>query len=128
DRFVDALVKRVQALRVGDALAPDTEMGPVISEEQLQIDLKYLQLGKEEGATLLCGGERLEKSVKGYYLSPALFVDTRNEMRINREEIFGPIATIIKVEDREEAISIANDTDFGLSAGIITRDAKFGAR
>jgi len=116
------LSKRVASLVTGDARAPETEMGPVVSEEQLEIDEDYLQIGKNEGATLAVGGERLEKSLPGYYLSPALFVDTSNQMRLNREEIFGPIASVIAVADYDEALAVANDADYGLSAGIFTRD------
>jgi alpha-ketoglutaric semialdehyde dehydrogenase len=121
DRFVEVLCQRVQRLTVDHALAPGTDIGPVVSQAQLDQDLYYLQLGRQEGAHLLCGGERVERSSNGYYLTPALFVDTHNAMRINREEIFGPIATVIKVADYEEAVAVANDTPFGLVSGIVTR-------
>ena len=124
DRFVDALNQRLRNLRVGHALERTTEVGPVVSQEQLDIDLGYLDVGRAEGAILLSGGERLSMTTSGYYLSPALFVDTTNDMRINREEIFGPIAAVIRVKDYEEALKTANETDFGLSAGLITQDEK----
>ena len=79
-----------------------------------------MDIGKSEGAVLVCGGERVKRKTEGNFLTPALFVDTHNEMRINREEIFGPIASVIKVKDYDEALAVANDTDFGLSAGIVT--------
>ena len=124
DRFVDALTAKLKALRVGDALEPSTDIGPVVSQEQLDIDLSYLEIGRQEGATLVTGGDRLSLPKAGYYLSPALFVDTSNTMRINREEIFGPIASVIRADDYEQALHVANDTEFGLSAGIITQDPK----
>ena len=124
DRFVDALTARLKTLRVGDALDPGTDIGPVVSQEQLDIDLSYLEIGRQEGAVLVTGGERLSMPKEGYYLSPALFVDTDNAMRINREEIFGPIASVIRVDDYEQALQVANDTEFGLSAGIVTQDPK----
>jgi aldehyde dehydrogenase (NAD+) len=116
--------KALNKIRVGNAVAPDTDIGPVVDETQLQQDLDYIQVGKDEGATLLCGGERLELDSEGYFLSPALFVDTHNDMRINREEIFGPVASVIKVADYDEAVKIANDTAFGLCAGICTTSLK----
>ena len=124
DRFVEALAARLKALRVGDALDPETEMGPVVSQEQLDIDLSYIDIGRQEGAELLLGGDLLTRPKTGFYLSPALFVGTTNDMRINQEEIFGPVATVIQVDDYEEALAVANDTGFGLSAGIVTRDPK----
>jgi alpha-ketoglutaric semialdehyde dehydrogenase len=121
DRFVAALCQRMQQLTVGHALEPGTDIGPVVSQAQLDQDLHYLQLGWREGAHLLCGGECVERGSKGFYLTPALFTATDNTMRINREEIFGPIATIIQVADYEEGLAVANDTPFGLVSGIVTR-------
>ncbi|HSF15970.1 MAG TPA: aldehyde dehydrogenase family protein [Vicinamibacteria bacterium] len=120
DRFVEALTARMKTIRVGDALEPETDIGPVVDESQLRQDLEYLDIGRREGARVACGGERLPLAKQGYYLGPALFVDTDNRMRINREEIFGPIASVIRVKDFEEAVAVANDTDFGLSAGVAT--------
>ncbi len=125
--FVSRLAERISQLKVGDALHPETEIGPVSSFEQLEIDLEYLRIGQSEGARLLGGGELLTCEKPGYYLSPALFTETHNDMRINREEIFGPIASIIRVKDYDEALSVANDTRFGLCAGICTTSLKYAS-
>jgi len=124
DRFVEALAERLKGLKVDHALKDGTELGPVVDETQLEQDLRYLEIGKQEGARLVCGGERLKRDTEGYYLAPALFTETTNEMRINREEIFGPVATVIKVKDYDEALAVANDTPFGLSSGICTTSLK----
>jgi len=124
DRFVAALGERIAALRVGDALDPQTQIGPVVDAGQLESNLRWIEIGRGEGAALACGGERLNRERPGYYLAPALFTDTRNDMRINREEIFGPIASVIRVRDYEEALATANDTEFGLTAGIVTTSLK----
>ena len=121
DRFVDAMIDATRSLRVGNAIEETTQIGPVVDRTQYDQDVDYIGIGKTEGATLAIGGEPVEKQTPGYYLSPALFVDTHNDMRINREEIFGPVATVIKVSDEDEAIAVANDTDFGLSTGVCTR-------
>ena len=120
DRFVGAMLERLKALRVDDALAQGTDIGPVVDQSQLDQDLRYLELGRQEGARLAWGGEQLTRAQRGFFLSPALFTDTTNAMRINREEIFGPVATVIRVRDYAEALHVANDTPFGLSAGIVT--------
>jgi alpha-ketoglutaric semialdehyde dehydrogenase len=125
DRFVARLVERMEDLKVDHALKPGTQMGPVVDEKQLQQDLKYLEIGRSEGAKIVTGGVQLERETKGYYLAPTLFVETNNKMRINQEEMFGPIATVVRVKDYEEALSISNDTSFGLSAGICTTSLKF---
>lgn len=125
DKFVAAMQERLAGLTTGHALKPDTDIGPVVSAEQLQQDIDYLQIGKDEGAKLVCGGERVARDTDGYFLTPALFTDTDNAMRINREEIFGPVASVIRVKDYEEALAIANDTDFGLSSGIVTSSLKY---
>ncbi|MDP9185643.1 MAG: aldehyde dehydrogenase family protein [Actinomycetota bacterium] len=127
DRFVDAMLDRMGELRVGHALADDTQIGPVVSKDQLQQDLDYLSVGATEGAELAFGGRRLERDTDGYYLEPALLVETRNDMRINREEIFGPIATVLRADDAEHALALANDTEFGLSAGVCTTSLKHAA-
>ncbi|GHA16467.1 aldehyde dehydrogenase [Devosia pacifica] len=124
DKFVEALSERVRNLRVGDALGKDVEIGPVVDPSQLKQDMDYLEIGKSEGAKLVCGGERLERDTEGYFLSPALFTEATNSMRISREEIFGPVASVIRAKDYDEALSIANDTPFGLSAGIVTTSLK----
>ncbi|WP_322096664.1 aldehyde dehydrogenase family protein [Pelagibius sp.] len=122
--FVDALVERMQALKVDNALTEGTQMGPVVDQSQLDQDLKYLDVGRDEGAKLAWGGERLNRATQGFYLQPALFTETDNAMRINREEIFGPIASVIAVDDYEQALEVANDTAFGLSSGICTGSLK----
>ena len=127
DQFVDQCVKAVTGLKVGGALEEDTQIGPVIDELQLQQDLDYIAVGQEEGASLAVGGERLQRSTPGHYLAPALFVDTQNTMRINQEEIFGPVASVIRANEYEEALAIANDSQFGLSAGICTRSLKLAS-
>ena len=124
DKFVAALGERLVKLKVDDALAAGTDIGPVVDETQLKQDLEYIGIGKAEGAKLAFGGEVLERPKKGYYLSPALLTGATNAMRTSREEIFGPVASVIKVKDYDEALAIANDTDFGLSAGIVTTSLK----
>ena len=124
DRFVARLVERMEALVVDNALKPGTQMGPVVDDGQLEQDLMYIDVGRSEGAEMVTGGSRLERDTEGYFLAPTLFTETNNAMRINREEIFGPIASVIRVRDYEEALSVANDTDFGLSAGICTTSLK----
>lgn len=124
ERFKTAFIKRMQELRVGDALDPDTEIGPVVSQAQLDQNLSYLVLGQKEGA-ILHGGKQLQRKTEGFYLQPALFTNCDNTMRICREEIFGPIAALIRVKDYEEALSVANDTPFGLAAGIATQSLKY---
>lgn len=119
DAFVEALIERLQAVRVGDALDPRTVIGPVAEAKQLNSNRDYLDIGKAEGAELVIAGEICE-SQRGHFMRPALFVDASNEMRISREEIFGPIACVIRADDYDEAVSLANDTDFGLSSGIVT--------
>ena len=124
DRFVAAVTAELQALVVDDALKPGTQIGPVVDQSQLDQDLRYIDVGRQEQARLAWGGERLNRETPGYYLQPALFTETTNQMRINREEIFGPVATVIRVADYEEALAVANDTPFGLSAGICTGSLK----
>ena len=122
DAFVEKLVAGARAIKVGHALDDDTKMGPIINERQLEENLAYVALGQQEGAKLLCGGERLTMPHQGYYMSPGVFVDSHNDMRINREEMFAPLVAVIRVKNYEEALHIVNDTDFGLTAGIVTRD------
>ncbi len=127
ERFVEAMVTRMRELRVGHALADDTQIGPVVSAAQLEQDLEYLEIGRAEGAVLAVGGSQLERETDGYYLEPALLVATHNDMRVNREEIFGPIATVVAADDAEHALALANDTEFGLSAGVCTTSLKHAA-
>jgi alpha-ketoglutaric semialdehyde dehydrogenase len=128
DAFVEAMVQAMKALRVGNALEDGTQIGPVVDERQLGQDEDYLRIGRDEGAEIAWGGERLERDTEGFYLSPALLVNTTNGMRVNREEIFGPIATVVKVADADEALAVANDTEYGLSAGVCTTSLKHAAR
>jgi aldehyde dehydrogenase (NAD+) len=125
DRFVAAMVERMQRLVVDDALKPGTEIGPVVDDRQLEKNLEYLDIGKREGANLAWGGDRLERETDGYYMAPAIFTDTAPEMRINREEIFGPVAAVIRVRDYDEALAVANGTPYGLSGGIVTTSLKY---
>jgi aldehyde dehydrogenase (NAD+) len=127
DRFVEALAERTRKLRVGDALAKDTEIGPVVDPSQLKQDTDYIEIGRQEGAELVAGGELVKAETEGYFLQPALFTGATNQMRIAREEIFGPVAAVIKVKDYEEALATANDTEFGLSAGIVTTSLKYAS-
>lgn len=122
--FIKELQQKVTQLVVGDARAKSTEIGPVVSRAQLAQDSSYVKIAKDEGARLVCGGEVLRLDKEGYYFSPALFVDTHSAMRINQEEVFGPVASVIQVNDYEEALAVANDTPFGLSAGIATSSLK----
>lgn len=123
-RFVEACAERLRHLVVDDALDSRTQIGPVVDETQLRQDQDYIELGRREGATLRAGGERVARDKPGFYLQPALFTETTNAMRINREEIFGPVASVIRVRDYDEALEVANDTPFGLSAGICTTSLK----
>ncbi|HEY0858206.1 MAG TPA: aldehyde dehydrogenase family protein [Albitalea sp.] len=124
DRFVAALAERMGRLKVGHALAAGTDIGPVVSLAQLEQDLRYVDIGRGEGARLVAGGERLMRDTEGHYLAPALFTETAASMQINREEIFGPVASVIRARDYDEALALANDTPFGLSAGIATTSLK----
>jgi aldehyde dehydrogenase (NAD+) len=128
DAFVDAMLARLRGLTVGHALEEGTQIGPVVSQEQLDQDLSYLRIGADEGAELAFGGERLDLATPGYYLRPALLVGTTNAMQVNREEIFGPIASVLRAEDADHALALANDTPFGLSAGVVTRSLREAAR
>jgi aldehyde dehydrogenase (NAD+) len=124
DRFIKALVEKMRALKVDDALKDGTDIGPVVDSKQLEQDLRYIELGRKEGAKLAAGGERLKRATEGYYLEPSLFVETTAQMTINRDEIFGPVASVIRVKDYDEALAVANDTPYGLSSGIATTSLK----
>lgn len=124
DKFVAALTERLSKLNVDHALKDGTHIGPVVDEKQLKQDCDYIEIGKKEGAKLAFGGERLERETPGFYLQPTLFTEATNDMRISREEIFGPVAAVIRVKDYEEALAVANDTPYGLSAGIATTSLK----
>jgi len=124
DRFVAAVTDKLKTLKVDDALAAGTDIGPVVDQSQLDQDLSYLDIGRGESAKLATGGERVKREKDGYYLTPALFTEATNAMRISREEIFGPVACVIRAKDYDDALALANDTEFGLSAGIVTTSLK----
>ena len=123
-RFADALTERMRGLVVDDALKSGTHIGPVVDASQFEQDLSYIGIGQGEGAKLALGGERLNRDTPGFYMAPALFLDADNTMRISREEIFGPVSAMIPARDYEHALAIANDTEFGLCAGICTTSLK----
>lgn len=125
DRFIEALAAKTRTLRVGHALAIDTQIGPVVDASQLDKDLDYVKIGQQEGARALVEGGLVERDTRGHFLAPTLFVDTTPDMRINREEMFGPIATIQRARDYEEALGLANDTEFGLAGSIMTTTLKY---
>jgi len=121
DAFVDKLAAALQAMKVDHALADGTQMGPVVDARQFDGNMSYVELAKQEGCRLVCGGEALTRATEGFYMAPTLFADTRNDMRVNREEMFAPIACVIPVDSYEEALDVTNDTEFGLTAGIVTQ-------
>lgn len=123
DRFVSALTTAMQGLKVGNALEAGIQMGPVVDTKQLDQNLAYIGISGTEGGTVI-GGERLSLAQEGFYMAPALVTETSNDMRINREEVFGPVASVIRARDYDEALILANDTLFGLSAGICTTSLK----
>lgn len=124
DEFVDRMTVAVEKLVVGNALDRATQIGPVVDDRQLQQNLEYMALASKEGAELATGGERLSLETNGFFMRPALFVGSSNTMRVNREEIFGPIACVIRVADYDEALAVSNDSDFGLTAGIVTQSLR----
>lgn len=121
DRFTERLVQAAEALRVGHALAEGTQIGPVVSESQLSANLDWIARGSAEGAELLTGGVRLDRPTEGHFMAPAVFARSRNDMMLNREEMFAPITCIVPADSYAEALALANDTPFGLTAGIMTR-------
>ena len=123
DDFVTALVDEMKQLVVGNALHADTQIGPVVSASQLKQNLGYVDIAKADGAEVV-GGEAITLETEGYYQRPAVFLNAHNDMRSSQEEIFGPCASVIKVDGFEEAVSVANDTSFGLSSGICTTSLK----
>lgn len=124
DRFVERLVERTKAIRIGDPLDPDTQMGPLINKVQHDKVLSYIDVGKQEGATLACGGgvPALQGFGGGFFVEPTVFTNVTDQMRIAREEIFGPVMSVLSFSDEEEVIERANDSEFGLAAGVFTRD------
>lgn len=121
DQFVDKMLAATKALQVGHALEEGTQIGPVVSDTQLAENLDYVALAKSEGGEILCGGERLSLAHDGFYMAPCLVAGTHNDWRVNREEMFAPIACIMRARSYDEALNIVNDTPFGLTAGIITK-------
>jgi aldehyde dehydrogenase (NAD+) len=126
DQFVERLVEKASKMRVGDPLDPKTEMGAQISQTQLDRILGYVQSGKDEGAKLLCGGGRDTEGAKsrGYFMRPTVFADVKPKMKIAQEEIFGPVLSVMKFKDEEEAIAISNGTIYGLVSAVWTRDVR----
>ncbi len=130
DRFVEELVARARKLRVGDPLDKGTQMGSQVSGRQMERILDYINSGKEEGARLLCGGERDTEGAKakGFFVKPTIFSEVTPQMKIAQEEIFGPVLCALKFRDAEEAIEIANCTIYGLVSAVWTRDIKLAHR
>jgi alpha-ketoglutaric semialdehyde dehydrogenase len=124
DRFVAGLASKAAALRVGDALDPSSQMGPIVNETQMNNTLSYVEIAKGEGGNIVTGGERLALDKPGWYVRPAVITQTTQAMRVNAEEIFGPVASVIRVKDYDEALGVANSGEFGLSAGIVTSSLK----
>jgi aldehyde dehydrogenase (NAD+) len=128
DRFVQAVIDKMKALKIDDARKKGTDIGPVVDDRQLAQNLDYLNIGQKEGGRLAYGGNRVEKNAEGqpgFYLMPALFTETTPGMRINREEIFGPVVSVLRAKNYEEALAWANDTEMGLSSGICTTSLKY---
>jgi len=122
DALVEKLVDKVKRIKVGDPMDFGTDMGSLISEGQRRNVEKYLEIGKREGATLACGGERPEGLNKGYFIDPAVFINVDNKMRIAQEEIFGPVLCVIKYGNDQEAISLANDSEYGLLGAVWSKN------
>jgi len=124
DEFVERVSQRAQSMRLGDGMDPKTDIGPSVDEGQFKTVLDYFNIGREDGATLVCGGERASGNGldKGFFVQPTVFDRVTPDMRIAREEIFGPVLSILRVKDFEEAMQVANDTEFGLSSSIFTND------
>ena len=126
DAFVEKLLAATAALKIGDAVDADTQVGPVVDKSQLDQNVAYVDLARKEGCEVV-GGELLEREHPGFYQAPAVFLSANNDMRVSREEIFGPCTSVIEVADFDEALAVANDTDFGLCAGICTDSLKHAA-
>jgi len=125
DAFVERIVARAESLRVGDGAAEGTDVGPIVDEGQFKSVLQYIDIGREDGAELLCGGTVPDgdSQAKGYFVRPAVFDRVTPDMRIAREEIFGPVLSVLRVRDFEEALRVANDSEYGLSSSVFTHDA-----
>jgi alpha-ketoglutaric semialdehyde dehydrogenase len=128
DAFVERLIKTVSAFKVGHALDADTQIGPVANKPQFDKNMAFIEKAKAEGAELAAGGVAVEARTRGHYLAPTLFLNTTNAMELNREEVFGPVAGVIKVEDLDEAIAVAGDCELALSSGIATTNLKHAER
>ena len=124
DAFVDGVIAKMKTLKVGHALDDGIFMGPIVDDKQLASNMDWIEKSKQAGANLAFGGERLEMPHDGYYMSPTLFTDTDNSWDINQEEVFAPLACVMRVKDLEEAIAMTNDTRFGLTGGIITQNLR----
>lgn len=128
DAFVEGVKARLAGLKIGDALTAGTDIGPVVSQSQLEQDLSYVEIARSQGATVQAGGQRVAchtgSGAEGFFMAPALITDSTPGQRINREEVFGPVASVIRVKNYEEALAVTNDTEFGLSAGIATQSLK----
>lgn len=124
DDFVKKMAERAKKIRVGPGMDADTEMGPLVSEQQMNTVLKFIDIGKKEGAKLVTGGERLQgdKYGKGFYIGPTIFADVKPDMQVVQEEIFGPVVVVQKFKDEEHAVELANDSDFGLAGAVFTKD------
>jgi alpha-ketoglutaric semialdehyde dehydrogenase len=125
DEFVARMVERAQSMRIGDGSDPNTEMGPSVDEGQFKTVLDYVEIGRDDGAELKCGGERASGNGldKGFFVRPTVFDGVTSDMRIAREEIFGPVLSILRVKDFDQAMQVANDSEYGLSSSIFTNDA-----
>ena len=124
DKFVNSFVERAQQINVGPGDNPESEMGPLVSQEHMEKVLRYIEIGKDEGANVACGGRRIMEDGKGdgFFIEPTVFVNVKPDMRIVQEEIFGPVVVIQKFKDEQEAIELANGTDYGLAGGVFTVD------
>jgi betaine-aldehyde dehydrogenase len=129
-KFLPQLAAASRKIVVGDGMLPETEMGPLITRAHMERVLGYIEIGKTEGAQLLCGGNRLSDPphAEGNFVAPTIFAETRPDMRIVREEIFGPVQCIQLFDTEDEAVNLANDTDYGLAGGVFTRDGAKGLR
>jgi acyl-CoA reductase-like NAD-dependent aldehyde dehydrogenase len=125
DRFVSAVIEKMKTLKVDDARKKGTDIGPVVDERQLAQNFEYLSIGQKEGGRLAYGGNRIEHGQPGFYMMPALITETTPGMRINREEIFGPVVSVLRAKNYEEALALANDNEMGLSTGICTTSLKY---
>ena len=122
EELVSKMAELMKSLKVGDPQDPDTAIGPMISKAQRDRVENYINIGREEGARLVCGGSRPAHLDQGWYVNPTLFADVDNKMRIAQEEIFGPVITVIPFDDIDHAVKIANDSDYGLSGAVYASD------